>query len=489
MRRILFYKAAIIALIVLSAFSCEKGGERKPGYLRVDPDTAQSVAATDTRVVFTVSSDLAWEVSVTGEGFAADKITGTGNADVTVTFGENHSASQVRTGKVTFTALDENTAGGVHTVSVEIEQAKKIVTEPGYLTIRLEENDLAADTRSVTLSIETDMQWTLGINHLTPGFSTPWQINPSMSEGDGERDITLSFDINYEYDRAAEITVSAGDITRRVTLQQRGRLGGTVFPRWTELPSIDLDPNTFFYTHHTQLKDGRDARNYSIFYDRSTYTSYWVAYPMHSSYMGTGRTDKWGYDPKIPAGWQVNYSSAWGSNYYDRGHQIASADRNATVNRNSQTDMNVQTFFYTNITPQRWQLNQQKWESLESMLRTKVSGNTDTIWVVTGAMLRSEGGSEDILYLPKTNGEGVQIEVPVPNYYFKVALWHRSIAGTKQYTAVGFWMENVDTPGSVSRSDARTVREIERLTGFDFFANLPVPDQDIFETAVGDGWF
>lgn len=210
---------------------------------------------------------------------------------------------------------------------------------------------------------------------------------------------------------------------------------------------------------------------------------------MHNSYMGTGRSDKWDYDPKIPRGWQVNYSSAWGANYYDRGHQIASADRNATVNKSNPTDMNVQTFYYTNITPQRWQLNQQKWESLESYLRGKVANNADTIWVVTGAMLRSAGGSEDILYLPKTNGDGGQIEVPVPNYYFKVALWNRSTSGSRHYTAVGFWMGNVDATGSITRSDARTVREIEQLTGFDFFSNLPVSDQNAFETVVGDGWF
>ena len=484
---------ALLAVLFCAVAMLSCRDEGRQGYLRITPEGRQEVGAKDTRVIFRVESNLDWSVSISENSgsnnqFTADRSEGRGNGSVEVTFGENRS-QQPRHATVTFTATDKAASGRLHKNVIEIEQAAAGESPAEYLEIELPESDFAADALSARLIIETDSQWTIRTHHLSPVFSSPWQITSSKATGTGEAEVLLQFDVNYEYDRTAEIIVSTDNITEKVMLTQRGRLGGTDFPAWTELPEIALDANTLFYTHHTALAGGESVRNYSLLYDKSTYTSYWVAYPLHGSYMGTGRTDKWGYDPRIPRLWQVNYSSAWGTHNYDRGHQIASADRNATGERGNPSDMNVQTFHYTNITPQRWQLNQQKWESLEGFLRGKVSGNADTMWVVTGALLRSAGGSETINYLPKTNGAGEDIEVPVPNYYFKVALWHRTVGNAKQYTAVGFWMDNADTPGQVARSDARTVRDIEALTGFDFFFNIPPSEQDLFETVVGEGWF
>lgn len=355
------------------------------------------------------------------------------------------------------------------------------------LEIRLESDEVSATSTQTYLYIETEMDWTVTVSTVSPGFDSEW-VNVPKTRGTGHETLKITFAANAEYDRAARIKVEVTGMEKEVRLTQLGNLGSRVFPKWTELPEIELDGNTLFYTHYCDL-NGETIRNYSLFYDKTTYISYWVAYPMHSSYMGTGRTDRWGYDPKIPREHQINYSSGYGSNNYDRGHQIASADRNATVNRNNPADMNVQTFYYTNITPQRWRLNQQKWESLEGFLRGKVSGNADTMWVVTGAMLHKAGVQEEVRYLSKATGAGVTVDVPVPNYYYKVALWHRTVPGGKEYTAVGFWMPNEDATGSISRSDAYTVREIEELTGFDFFSNIPKDEQDRFETVVGSGWF
>lgn len=482
MRRLLWLKAAML-VIVMSSFSCERGAEQKPGYLKVSPDGAQSVAAADTGVTFNVESDLAWDVAVAGDGFSADRASGSGNAAVVVTFGENPSTAHARTGKVTFTAIDENAPGGKHTVSVEITQAKKTAVEPGYLAVFIDEDDVAFDTRSIALSIETDMEWRITARHLSPEFSTPWQITPSSEGGEGYGEVALRFEVNYEYDRQAEVTVTAGDLSRSVTIMQRGRLGGTDFPQWSELPSIELDPNTFFYTHYTQL-NGERVRNYSVFYDRSTYISYWIAYPLHRAYTikNTARTDAWSYDPMLPQSYQTGIKKGYGDYdrlKYDKGHQVASADRLAT------REMNEQTFYSTNMTPQKANLNQGTWAGLEDFLRTHAEKIQDTVWVVTGAVLRTESGNEQITYITNVNDNK---QIPVPNYYYKVAL--KKKAGNS-YTSIGFWMEhhNNYSSGDSYRNYIKTVRDIERLTGFDFFANLPVSEQDAFETVVGDGWF
>jgi len=264
-----------------------------------------------------------------------------------------------------------------------------------------------------------------------------------------------------------------------VTITQRGRLGGTDFPRWTELPSIELDPNTFFYTHYTQL-NGNRVRNYSLFYDKSTYTSYWIAYPLHPAYSEKNydRTDKWAFDPAIPSSYQTSLTKGYG-NFdvlnYSRGHQIASADRVATE------EMNIQTFYSTNSTPQKQGLNGGRWASLESFLRGKAESIKDTVWVVTGAILQTVSGGEQITYITNVNDNK---QIPVPNFYYKVAV--RRMGGS--YSGIGFWMENVDQ-GTDFKNYTKPIREIEQLTGFDFFSNLPVSDQNAFETVVGDGWF
>ena len=86
-----------------------------------------------------------------------------------------------------------------------------------------------------------------------------------------------------------------------------------------------------------------------MYYDKSTYTAYWVAYPLAKGHMGNGRSDKWQRNPGLAESEQINvWSSSYGVNlgattsdgydsskeFYARGHQIPNADRNGSESLN-----------------------------------------------------------------------------------------------------------------------------------------------------------
>ena len=228
---------------------------------------------------------------------------------------------------------------------------------------------------------------------------------------------------------------------------------------------------------HTASMGGITQRNYTCLYDPEMYASYWVAYPLCSSHLGSGRDDNWAYDPDVPNAKQTNaVSGAYGvnistpnydSNLYARGHQIPNADR--TVN----DSMSDQTYYMTNITPQIQNgFNGGIWNNLEAAIRSLTS-SCDTVYVVTGAAFRKKGGSETINTIVNTRDSKT---LPVPNYYWKALLkvtWSGSTVTAA--SAIGFWLPHEDLKGE-SYSDSKyvvSVDQIEAWTGFDLFTNLP----------------
>ena len=203
-----------------------------------------------------------------------------------------------------------------------------------------------------------------------------------------------------------------------------------------------------------------NVRNYSFWYDLDNRVALWVAYPLYSGMTrGVSRTDKWDYDPLVPRRYQGDVSRSYAG--WDRGHQLPSADRLCTVAANEQT------FYYTNITPQNQNLNQGIWEKLEELVRNQIS-SSDTVYVVTGCVLRTEEG-EAIQY---TN-DAVGKPVAVPKAYFKAVLKYKAGSANGGYSAIGFWLENRSYGSqTISKNEACSVAELEKRTGFNFFHNL-----------------
>ena len=176
---------------------------------------------------------------------------------------------------------------------------------------------------------------------------------------------------------------------------------------WAELPEKRVDEN-FVYVSHFASLNNRTVRNYSFCYDKTLHVA---------------------------------------------------------------RELNLQTFYATNMTPQLNRLNQDMWANLEAKVRAQICN--DTLYVVTGC------------YYANTNTTTTDRDgkvCPVPTNYFKVLLRTRTGTTGKRIAdcsadelkAIGFWVDqksygDIQPPASICMS----VAEIEKKTGFTFFPNIP----------------
>ncbi len=173
----------------------------------------------------------------------------------------------------------------------------------------------------------------------------------------------------------------------------------------------------------------------------------WVCYMLTREQTVTepaDRSDNFKIDPDVPT------KSATPDDYaktgYDRGHLAPAADMSW-----SEKTMD-ESFYMSNISPQKPEFNRGIWKKLENKVRHWASQN-DTIYVVTGPLLKQ---------IETTIGEN---EVSVPKYFYKVIL---DISWNGGYKAIGFIVENTKSTQSVF-SYAVSIDYIEQVSGFDFF--------------------
>jgi DNA/RNA endonuclease G (NUC1) len=331
------------------------------------------------------------------------------------------------------------------------------------------------DKGSYTIQVLGDVEWTASCDKA--------DCTLSKTSGKGASDVVLTFPDNPSTtaNRVIKVTFkTTADVAQKelvFTLTQLPfqQLVSDKVPVRLELPAVAASDSIVFITHEYDL-NGKKVHNYSAYYDTRYKVACWVAYPLYESVLsGVSRTDEWAYDPKVPERDQARLFKAWTG--YSRGHQLPSADR--LVNR----EANAQTFYATNITPQNEDLNSGVWETLETNLRV-VARNCDTVYVVTGCVVTT-AEDKTVKYIDDNLGN----PVAVPKAYYKVCLRYKaSVSANGGYSAIGFWMENKNLSGKVS-SYVKSVDEIEKLTGFDFFHNL----DDTIEATVEkntntDGW-
>lgn len=226
---------------------------------------------------------------------------------------------------------------------------------------------------------------------------------------------------------------------------------------------------------HTYAYNGKVVRNYSFLYDKTYKSAIWVAYATSNSGdfedNNVSRNDAWAYDPAIDQNWQPNLSGAYSSSNgrsYDRGHQVASNDRQTT------TEQNQQTFYYTNMTPQYSSLNQGQWVELEKKVQGVATKTTasDTLYVVTGPLF--EGKLESA-----TDKNGASC--PAPSGYWKCLMKCTFSSPEVMSAAVGC-AYLFDTNSSNIAPSVVTIDAIESRTGFDFFVNVPSTLQNAAES-------
>ena len=244
---------------------------------------------------------------------------------------------------------------------------------------------------------------------------------------------------------------------------------------WLELPAT-TGSEYYVGTFYGSGGNTEANRNYTYYYSDTYYASLWTAYPLTLAHKtGSASTSGWDFNPNIPQNKQVNitgnsYGVMYGNDTYSRGHQCPNADRK------SNQQMNTQTYYATNQTPQiQLNFNQGVWSSLEDAERNLVTKDGEIVYVVTGPAYRTVGGNETITYLHGATGKNANpTELPIPNYFWKAFLKVKMSGNEVQSaTAIGFWFEHKTYTNDSYTNHAVSVDYIEQKIGFDLFTNLP----------------
>ena len=143
---------------------------------------------------------------------------------------------------------------------------------------------------------------------------------------------------------------------------------------------------------------------------------------------------------------------------YDRGHLCPAGD-----NKWSLTAM-IESFLLSNICPQKHTLNSGDWRVLEEACRTWAAEQGDTLHIVAGPLFDREKSG----WLKK--------RVRIPSAFFKTIV---NLRPGKEH-GIAFIFRNT-TDDQPLQQAACTIDEVERLTGYDFYAELPDALQALLE--------
>lgn len=219
---------------------------------------------------------------------------------------------------------------------------------------------------------------------------------------------------------------------------------------------------------------------YALSYNNTREIPNWTSWHLDSTWRGSApRQDDFRNDTTLPAGFHQVLGSDYSGSGFDRGHMCPSADRTNTIPDNSAT------FLMTNMVPQAPGNNQGPWAAMENYLRTFLPGSE--LYIVSGGVgvggTGSGGGTTNVL----PSG------VTVPNKTWKVVLIlpvgdndvSRVDASTRTIAVI---MPNIDSirPDQWQKYLA-TIDQVETLTGYNFFSNVPAPTQDVIEPKLDSG--
>jgi endonuclease G, mitochondrial len=205
---------------------------------------------------------------------------------------------------------------------------------------------------------------------------------------------------------------------------------------------------------------------YALSYSRSKKLPNWVSWQLQASNLaapGTShRQNNFRVDPDLPSDWSATNSE----------------------DRSSSPIDNSATFLMTNMIPQAPDNNRGVWVELENYCRQLVRQGKE-LYIIAGP--QGQGGVGD---------KGARRELaggqPVPANTWKVVLVSDKLGAglpgvNKNTRAIAVVIPNVQgIKGNPWRAYRKTVREVEKLTGYDFFSNVSRDVQDSIENRVDD---
>ena len=384
-----------------------------------------------------------------------------------------------------------------------------VMAAGGFTSCDLEEEDTGPLFLSVSPSKVLFSRTATSQNVIEINTNSSWNITvddsglvlSAMSGKAGIHNVTvLGMDEGQTYKAAVTTTRTGSDgnpVTRIVTVAT-----GTF--NWAELPETLKESVDYKYIKHYSktITSKKDVRNYSACYDTRRHNPMYVAFPYHAIYREGGMTrtdpDPWRPDPEMTEAQQsIIYQTDWADwpwngkggfvswTYYNgsysltRGHLMRSAERGAG-SATAEAELNVQTFYPTNIAPERYKYYSH-WEAIELIMPDNWMC-ADTVYCVVGCHYATDNHTTR----DASNGSrSKQVVIPTARYKIfmrtKAGNTGKSIAqcNANQVMAIGFWFEQnfgaEITAAPALRTIIYSVDDIEKMTGgiFDFFPQAP----------------
>lgn len=176
----------------------------------------------------------------------------------------------------------------------------------------------------------------------------------------------------------------------------------------------------------------------------------WTAYELTAEEVsGTApRGRHFDIDPDV-RGVQAN-NDDYRNSGWDRGHMVPAGDMKLD------DQMMRESFYFSNICPQNRNLNGGDWKTLEELCRIYAQ-KYGKIYIVCGPIIGNN------MY-----GRLGPHQVIIPDAFYKVLL----VETKSGYESIGFIMNN-EAGHKPLTTYAKTVDEVEEITGLDFFSLLP----------------
>ncbi len=199
---------------------------------------------------------------------------------------------------------------------------------------------------------------------------------------------------------------------------------------------------------------------YSVSYNCSFNIANWVAYELtkEETKSKVKRKNNFIADPLLDSCLVV--PDDYIRSGYDKGHLAPSADMCWSLLTMKES------FYMTNMAPQKPRFNRGMWKRLEDQARDWASEN-DSVFIVTGPVLKTG--------MP-TIGRN---RISVPDAFYKVIF---DFSGP-EVKGIAFVMDNKRLTGAVSEY-AVSIDSVEQLTGLDLFYNLPDDTESFIESNI-----
>jgi DNA/RNA endonuclease G (NUC1) len=269
-----------------------------------------------------------------------------------------------------------------------------------------------------------------------------------------------------------------------------GVSGPTRYSGWPELLAEQESNSDYYYAYHLcpdLTIRGYKARNYTVCFSAEHHCPVWVAAPRHDCYEGSAnRTNAYKADPDIPSG--IQYYSKSTDSGCNKGHMLGSAER--TCSR----AVNEQVFYYSNIAPQYssgFNTGGGGWNLLEDWIDTKVC--TDTTYLVIGTYFDRYEDRYGNTASPKKISFGNRNDVSCPTMFYIAVLRTKKgntgksvmeCSADELMCAAFVRCHNNALKGKqVSSKDMYSIAELEELTGFTYFPNVPNAPKDSYKAS------